>query len=120
MLEVLGDAVNNPDIAEPFTILRNPGSFVAGGWVAGTQEEISAYGTVGLASNRDILAIPEADRVREVRVFHSSTPMYVTSADLGITADILEWRGVKYRVASQADRSQRGYYGMIAVRMDGA
>jgi hypothetical protein len=119
MISVLPDTVNNADIAEAFSILRNPGQFGQGGWQASGQQQLTAYGTVSLASQKEIAMLPEADRITEARIFHSSTPMYVTSEDYAITADILIWRGVQYRAMRQLDYSQRGYYGVIAVRMAG-
>ncbi len=119
MLQALQDVVNNPDLGEPFLILRNPGQFGPGGWAAGKQQQIKAYGVVSQASAKELDMIPEADRVHEARSFHSSTRMYVTSEDLSITSDILVWNGVKYRVAAALEYPQRGYYGAVALRMAG-
>lgn len=120
MLQVLQDSVNNPDLAEPFTIIRNPGKNGPSGWQAGPTQEISTYGTVGLASPKQINALPEADRIGELRLFHSSTRMFATSQHAGITADILVWRATKYRVIVAPDQRQRGYYAAIASRMAGS
>jgi hypothetical protein len=120
MLANLLDAVNNPDIAEPFQIQRNPGIFAAGGWQAGQNVLIQAYGVVSVANARQLEMIPEADRVHGARVFHSSTPMYVTSEDNGITADVLIYNGVSYRAMSMGNYANRdGYYEAVAVRMAG-
>jgi hypothetical protein len=119
MLQELGDVVNNPDIAENFQILRNPGVYAQGGWQGSTQQSFSVYGTVSLASQKEIQMLPDADHVTEARIFHSSTPMYVTSEDKGITSDILVWKNINYRVARELPYGVRGYYGAIAVRMAG-
>jgi hypothetical protein len=120
MLQVLQDSVNNPDLAEAFTILRNPGIEGPGGWQGGPQQQIQAYGTVGLASPKSLEAIKEADRVSEMRLFHSSTEMYVTDEDKGITADLLVWHGKQYRVVTVPQQPQRGYYAAIAARIQGS
>ncbi len=120
MLSILQDAVNNPDMAESFTILRNPGQFAAGGWQVRPQQKIPVYGTVGLATNKDLEMVKEADRVHEIRMFHSSTEMRVTSAEKSLAADILLWRGVRYRVVVAINRGERGYYGALAARMSGS
>jgi len=120
MLANLLDVVSNPDICEGFQIQRNPGVFAAGGWQAGQNVLIQAYGVVSVASARQLEMIPEADRVHGTRVFHSATPMYVTSEDKGITADILIYNGVSYRVMSVGNYANRGgYYEAVAVRMAG-
>ena len=119
MLTCLNDVVTNADIAENFTIMRNPGAPGAGGWQGSAPQAIAAYGTVGLASPRAIDALPEADRVGEIRAFHSTTRMYVTSNYDGITSDVLVWRGQQYRVLQAPEQPQRGYYAAIAARMEG-
>jgi hypothetical protein len=113
------DAINNSDIAEPFIILRNPGAQKLGGWAAGAQLSIKAYGTVSVASPKQLNALPEADRITGTRVFVSTTPMYVSSEDLGITSDQLQWKGDLYRVMFVSDRSNRGFYSAVATRMAG-
>jgi hypothetical protein len=116
MITALQDAVNNPDVSEPFTIQRNPGTFAQGGWQASAPQNIKAYGTVGLVGAKYLDMVPEGDRARELRMFHSSTQMYVSSEDLGITADLLIWNGVSYRVLAAVERPQRGYFAAIAAR----
>lgn len=116
MLSTLQDSVSNPDIAEPFTILRNMGVFGEGGWVASTPEVITVYGTVSVAGQRELQVLPEADRSNESRVFHSVTPMFVTDGDRSGTSDILVWRGENYRVLAVRNYDQRGYWAAIGVR----
>jgi|HubBroStandDraft_5_1064220.scaffolds.fasta_scaffold210164_2 hypothetical protein len=119
MLQCLQDSVNNPDLSENFTILRNPGTYGQGGWQTSPQVQIQAYGTVGRASNKQMEVIPEADRISEIRLFHSSTPMLVTSEDGVMTADILVWHGIQYRVLAAIPQPQRGYFAALAARMLG-
>lgn len=120
MLANLLDVVSNPDICETFQIIRNPGAFGAGGWQAGEPISIQAYGVVSVAQARQLEMIPDADLAHGARVFHSATPMYVTSEDAGITSDVLIWNGVKYRVMSVAPYPNRGgYYEAVGVRMAG-
>jgi hypothetical protein len=120
MLSNLLDVVNNPDLAENFQIQRNPGAPGAGGWQAGEPVVIQAYGVVSVAQPKQLEMIPEADRVHEMRVFHSSQPMYVTSEDYQITSDVLVWNGVSYRVLSVGNYPNRGgYYEAVAARMAG-
>jgi hypothetical protein len=120
MLTCLNDAISNPDLAEPFIILRNPGTYGPGGWQSGPQQQINAYGTVGRASNKQMEVIPEADRVSEIRLFHSSTQMFATSEAKSVTADVLVWRGIQYRVLAEIPQPQRGYFAALAARMFGA
>ena len=128
MLQVLQDSVNNPDVSEPFTILRYTGNFVSGGYQQAMPQSIEAYGTVGMAGNEDLEMTPEADRVHEVRVFHMTLPFYLTgetrtvpgsSTPVSGTADVIVWRNTQYRCVARRPYPQRGYYAAIAARMAG-
>lgn len=73
------EVVNDTDMIapEPFTILRSTGQFVAGGFQSTTQP-IQLWGPVQQASNKEIMMLPEADRVGSVRAFWSRIPVYLT------------------------------------------
>ena len=58
--EVILDPDMLPD--QPFTILRSQGQFVMGGFQSVTTE-IQIWGPVQQASNKEIMMLPEADRV---------------------------------------------------------
>jgi|HubBroStandDraft_1064217.scaffolds.fasta_scaffold180069_2 hypothetical protein len=117
----LQDVVNSPDLAESYTICRSQGgSFQAGGW-SDNKVTIPAWGVVSVASDRQIGAIPEADRVGEIRSFISECPIYTTSETRGAVSDILIWNGTKYRVLSVGRYDNRGgFYSALAVRLKGA
>lgn len=119
----LSEVVEDPDLAEPFTIIRTSGQFGAGGWLADTPQNITAFGVVSVATPKEIADLPvEADKIKEVRAFWSTTPMFVTNAvgvAAGATSDVLVWQGVQYRVLALPDYSNRGYYKALAIRMAG-
>jgi hypothetical protein len=122
LINCLIDAVTNPDIAESFTILRNTGVFAAGGYQT-TPTTIQVYGTVGMAGQEDQEMIPEADRIHEALLFHSTTNMFLTGETrrngTSGTADQILWRGTKFRCVARRPYPNRGYYAVIAVRMLG-
>jgi hypothetical protein len=122
MLSTATDTINNPDIAEPFIILRSTGQQGAGGWQSSTTN-LSAYGVCTVAEDTFLEMIPEADRVHGGRVFVSTTQMYTTEEmredGTSGTSDILKWHGRRYRIRSVGNFSQRGYYFAVATRMLG-
>lgn len=73
------EVVVDPDMTapQPYTILRSTGKFVLGGFES-TTTPISMFGPVQQASNKEILMLPEADRVSSARSFWSTQPIYVT------------------------------------------
>jgi hypothetical protein len=116
----LQDVVNDPDLAEPFTVLRQNGSFVQGGWQVNAPQSIEMWGVVTVASNKELQMLSEADRVRGARMFFSQAPIYVTNEADGITSDIIVWNGLNWRVMSVGQYQNRGgYYCAIAQRMRG-
>jgi len=119
MLSFAGDAINNADLSESFQIRRNPGAFALGGWQGAAPQVIQAYGTVSVAGQKELDMLPEGDRIRETRIFNSSTAMYPTDAALGITADVLAYGGELYSVVATIPQSRRGYHTALAVRMEG-
>jgi hypothetical protein len=118
----VADVVNDPDVAQSFTILRDSGgAYVNGVWTPGAPTTIPAYGPIRPATDRDIESLPEGDRIKEVKTFWSSQPMYGTRATAGVgrSSDILTWLGLLYRVMSVAQSQDYGFYRAVAVRMKG-
>jgi hypothetical protein len=116
----LQDVCNDPDMGEPFTIQRQPGTFGPTGWQTSTPQEIQAFGVVTVANNKALQMVPEADRVNAERMFISECPMHVTSEDNSSTSDILVWNGINYRVMAVGQYQNRGgYYCAVATRMLG-
>jgi len=120
----LQDVVNDPDLAESWTIKRNSGQFAAGSWQS-TVVDIPAWGVTTVDEATLIEMIPEADRVHGARIFISESRMYVTSEErrdgTSGTSDVLVWHGQKHRVHSVGDYSNRGgFYYAVAVRMQGS
>lgn len=77
------------------------------------------------SSGRDIMRIPEADRVEDSRTFHCLSKLYLTEdlSELGgsevRTSDIVEWNCQKYKIVSVPDYSDYGYYRAVGVRVRG-
>ena len=120
----LSEIINDPDLAEAFTIIRSSGSFASGGW-RNVQTNIKSYGVIDNAQGQDLEMIPEGDRVLGAIVIHTEAPMYVSHEDPvdGVNSpgisDIVVWHGQQWRLMHVSDRSNRGYYSAVAVRMAG-
>jgi hypothetical protein len=115
----LQDVVNDPDLAEPFNIQRQTGSFGPGGWQV-TPQSIDMWGVVTVATQKQLQMIPEADRVNGARMFLSQFPIYTTNEVQGVTSDIIVWDNLNWRVVAVAPYENRGgYYWAIAQRMRG-
>lgn len=115
----LSDAVNDPDMAESFTVLRRAGTFQAGGWVPGTPTSVPFYGVVSIASGTDLEAIPEGDRIRGAIVVHSTQEMFTTDAAISGMSDLIVWQGDQYRVYDVSNYSNRVFWKAIAAKIIG-
>ena len=118
----MSDVVNSPEFAQNFQILRGPGSWLNGVWKP-TTAPILGFGTVTVATSRDIDMIPEGDRVTGAMVFHSQQPIYGTHADAngqGASSDIITWRDHQYRVLKVGPFEDFGYYRAVATRLKSA
>jgi len=112
------DVVNDPDLAQPFTILRSTGIWVTGVWTP-TQTVIQSYGVIAEPSVRELDMVPEGDIVKGMLVFWSSEPIYATHATEGVggSSDMLIWRGNNYRVLTVRQYEDYLYYKALATRM---
>lgn len=114
----VAEVVNDPDLAQPFTILRSGGSWVNGVWQSLTTQ-VQSYGVIAEPTVREIEMIPEGDLVRGAIVFWSAQPIYGTHATNGSggSSDILIWRGHNYRVLDVKQYQDWGFYRAMATRM---
>jgi hypothetical protein len=118
----VADALDDEELAQDFTIVRTTGHFGEGGWIGDAPVNIPASGIVGSLSGKDIMALPEGDRVKGNAVFHSRTEMKIAGQDNGGNkwiSDKILWHGDLYKLATVADYSDYGYYRAIGLREDG-
>lgn len=117
MIDV-ADVVNDPDLAQPFTIQRSTGMWNLGTWQS-TTNPVQSYGVITEPTVNEISMVPEGDRVGGVMVFWSAQPIYVTRATEceGGSSDLLTWRNLTFRVLSVKRYEDYGYYRAIAVRV---
>lgn len=105
---------------KPYTVNRKSGNWVEGRFVQ-TETAIPTSGVITAAGTKDIMQVPEGDRVSQIVVFHSTLPLYVTHDDVQGrgTSDEIEWHGQRYRLFQGKDWSDFGYYRMVGVSMGG-
>lgn len=121
----LSSVVNNPTLAEPFSVQRSiGGAFGPSGWTE-KYSTLNYYGIISIADAKTVDAVPEADRVHEMIVINCELPLYVTRvANEGTpgqgTSDVVTWQGDQYRILKVHNYSNRGYYWCLAARMVGA
>lgn len=119
------EIVNDPDFAQPFTILRSTGSFQRGGWVD-TKAQVPMYGSIQVAKEKELHTLPEGDRVSGAMSFHSQQPIYETQANvpepsqtISRISDLITWRGQPFRIVKVFPWEDFGFYKAIGVRTTG-
>ena len=112
------EVVNDPDIAQNFTIERSVGSFLFGVWKSATTN-IPGFGTITNPTTRELEMMPEGDKIGGVIIVHSSSPIYGTRATGGVggSSDIIIWNGNKYRVLSVEQYLDYKFYRCVCTRM---
>jgi hypothetical protein len=121
----MADIVNDPDFAEPFTIQRDSGgSWQAGVWLP-NRVTVQGFGVVQPSTPKELDQIPEGDRVKGMKSFHSSAVLYETrglNQDNTGLSDIIVYppnSDIQWRVVSILPWENYGYYLAIAARMAG-
>lgn len=118
MIEV-PEIVNDPDFAQEFNIARSSGTWTNGKFVVASTANIDGYGTITVATPRDLEMVPPGDVVHGAMVFHSQQPIYATrnGANGPGFSDILTWHNLQWRVLTVGPYSDYGYYRAIATRL---
>jgi hypothetical protein len=130
----VSEVINDPDFAQPFSILRSSLQFVPGG-VSNTQTQTPARGVIRPAKANELRTLPEGDQISGAIAVHSTDPIYETRNSGGLgqqgfgeggfgspdyaLSDVILWRNQQYRVAFVWPWADFGYYKAIAVRMSG-
>ena len=102
----VSDLLCDPDFSTLFTVKRTASSVVDGYGVRTTAESDPINGVVLPMGTKELIRLPEADRVQgQILVY---TQYRLTSGEAGTAADIVRWRNNDYTVVSADDYSEFG------------
>jgi hypothetical protein len=111
----------DPDLAQPFDVLRSTGGFLNGTWQTRSEEMIPFYGVIAEPSVDKIEMEPQADVRHGDIVIWCHEPLYVTQGSTdsceGSSSDIVRWRDHEYRLLEVRLLADWGYYRAVGVRM---
>jgi hypothetical protein len=113
----VGKVLSNPQFTQSFTVYRKSGSWVEGTWVP-SEDILNFTGVVTACNPKDLVQVPEGDRIVGLMCFHSTKEMYTTNTNG--TSDEIVWNEERYRISSIVPWSDFGYYKAFGVRMVGA
>ena len=109
--------------AQWYEVFRSQGEFVEGGWqeIAQSPASFPMLGVVVPASEREILQLPEADRIKQAMMFWSSVELFTTRAgEYQGTSDQAEWNGERYRIVNCNQYKDYGFWSALGQRLDGS
>ena len=115
----VGRIVNSRNFAQGkgFAVFRKTGSWEAGRFVQ-TETKLNFSGTITPCNPKDLIQVPEGDRVTGIMCFHCEKQIYTTRTDIKKgTSDEIEWQGERYRVSSVVPYVDFGYWKAFGVRM---
>lgn len=123
----LAEVVNDPDFAQAFSIARSQGGeFDDSGVWQDVTVDVAMYGVIQPATAKELLQVPEGDRVKEVKSFHSSQQMFLTRTTEVLDpnaaiSDLVTWSttGEQYRLVKLYPWQDFGYYKALGVRISG-
>lgn len=115
----VGRIVNSRNFAQPYTVHRQSGSWVAGRWIPSPEIDLNFFGTIAVATQKELMQIPEGDRVTGTMMFFSEKQIFVTHSEEGAegTSDEITWRDERYRINAVVPWVDFGYYLAFGVRM---
>ena len=112
----IAEIIQDPDFAQPFTVCRQTGAWSEGRF-GQTEQQLPFRGIVIAANTKDLLQVPEGDRIKGIMAFYSTEPLLVTNA--AGTSDQVIWRGERYRLFQLWPYVDYGYYKALGERMAG-
>ena len=115
----------SPNFRQPFIIHRKVGEWQSGRFVQTELDPITVMGVVTNANPKELIQIPEGDRVAGMMVFYCPKELYIThnyqyeDTNASGTSDELEWKGDRYKILTTFDYGYQGFYKAFAVYMEG-
>lgn len=113
----LSQVVNNPRLAQSFSIERVAGGAFAGEgkWTEGTPSTLPRFGVITPSKANDLITyLPEGERQNNVITIYCSEDILMADGQ-GQESDYVLWEGGRYRVAFSKPWQVQGYYFALAV-----
>ncbi len=105
------------DTAEKITVERSsPGTYPDGLYAAGPTSTFKALASVQQPTPRDLQNLPEGERVKNPKMFICTKKLQTASEDDSTLADVLTFKGVRFKVIMLADWLSYGHNTAFAVK----
>jgi len=111
----LSDVICSAEFSQSIKILRaSGGKTVQGEYTQNLVTIVIPNVVVTATDENDTVFIPEGDRRKESKTFHSVVPLYASRSDAG-NADIVTYNSKQYKIISTIYSGDYGYYKSIGI-----
>jgi hypothetical protein len=101
--------------SKPVTLRSSqPGVLLNGRFTPGGYIDSTIQATVQPATAKDLNILPEGERQKQIKAFWSLTEMRMSADTINTDSDLLVEKGKSYKVIHAFDRSDNGYYKVLA------
>ena len=105
------------DTAEIITVERtSSGSYIGGLYVKGSKSTFKTFASVQQPTPNQLMILPEGEKDKNIRLFISKKYIRTTSDKDGLIADVVVYKGIRYKVISSSDWSNYGHTMAMGVR----
>ena len=105
------------DTSQIVTVIRTAaGSYVDGLYVKGSTSTFKTLASVQQPTPIQMEILPEGEKDKDVKLFICKKPVNTTNDEEGLIADILMYKGKRYKVMHSADWDDYGYTAAMGVK----
>lgn len=98
------------DTAQVITVERtSAGGYVDGIYVKGSTSTFKTLASVQQPSPKELEILPEGEKDKDIKMFISKKPIRTTNDEAELIADVVIYKGNRYKIVSSADWDDYGH-----------
>lgn len=98
------------DTAQVITVERTSiGAYVDGIYVKGSTSTFKTLASVQQPTPKDLEILPEGEKDKDIKMFISKKPIRTTNDEAKLIADVVIYKGNRYKIVSSADWDDYGH-----------
>lgn len=113
------ELITDRSFAQEFILIRQTGQFINGRWVNDPIKRIRMKGVIHPLSAKELMKVPEADRITGSIKIYSREPLYITTTSGNRISDKVLWKDQEWKIISINNWSDHKHYSAIATRISG-
>jgi hypothetical protein len=113
----VGELMSDPDFSDSYTVIRTKAGWDGGRLRILSVDKLRFHGPVQPASPKELEQLPEGDRQKDIMKFFCRPPSRIrvtmdaqSGGEGESVSDMIEFRGMLYKVLQVADWSLNGFF----------